>query len=193
MDMKRLTGGPSGVRAAAPWRSPHGQLGCCGSRQRSALGPAIAASGSMTSAVTVQDKTGAVSRRSTPLPITRPPPTAQRRGKGGPEEAFPQGRVSALPAAGAVGQTPWDGGAGAHQPGRKAGGDWILLVLMDQPPTHADQFEAVLQALLGLHPDEATGVALLDEATGSDAVVAVDDAGIVVGLDESWPISLYDD
>jgi hypothetical protein len=64
---------------------------------------------------------------------------------------------------------------------------------MDQPPTHADQFEAVLQALLGLHPDEATGVALLDEATGSDAVVAVDDAGIVVGLDESWPISLYDD
>lgn len=72
------------------------------------------------------------------------------------------------------------------------GGDQIHLALIDQP-THADQSEELLQALLGLHPDEATGVALLDEATGSDAVVAVDDAGIVVELDESWPITPYDD
>jgi hypothetical protein len=53
-------------------------------------GPAIATSGSVTSARTAQDRTRAVSRGSTPLPITRPPPTAQRRGKGGPK-AHPGG------------------------------------------------------------------------------------------------------
>jgi hypothetical protein len=51
---------------------------------------AIATSGSMTSALPAQDRTRAVSRGSTPLPITRPPLTAQRRGKGGPK-AHPGG------------------------------------------------------------------------------------------------------
>ena len=54
----------------------------------------------------------AVSRPSTPPPITRPPPTAQCRGKGGPQ-AHPAGTRSALPAAGAVGEAPAGVGAGA--------------------------------------------------------------------------------
>lgn len=44
--------------------------------------------------------------------ITSSPPTAQRRGKGGPE-AHPAGTRSALPAAGAVGEAPAGMGTGA--------------------------------------------------------------------------------
>jgi hypothetical protein len=77
-------------------------------------------------------------------------------------------------------------------PEGRLGEDRVHAVLIDQPPTDADWSEAVLQALLGLHPDEATGVALLDETTGDDAVIAVDDAGIVVELDDSWSIRPYD-
>ena len=56
----------------------------------------------------------AVSRGSTPPPITRPPPTAQCRGKGGPQ-AHPAGTRSALPAAGAVGGSCGCGGGCCRQ------------------------------------------------------------------------------
>jgi hypothetical protein len=44
----------------------------------------------ITTRTLAQDETSAVNRGSTPSPITRPPPTAQRRGKGGPK-AHPRG------------------------------------------------------------------------------------------------------